>query len=66
VPVPTLIEAAVCLVRVVEVQIPVALGAALLIEDDTRALELVPITVEVLIKFLLGRVWIKVTDVQGA
>lgn len=59
-------EATLRLARICEVQIAVPFGAALLVEDDSGAFDVIAVGVEVVAKLMLGRVAGEVTDVQGA
>ena len=59
-------EATLRLVRICEIQIAVPFGAALLIEYDSGAFDVIAVCVEVFAKLMLSRVAGEVTDVEGA
>ena len=59
-------EATLRLVRICEIQITVPFGAALLVEYDSGAFDVIAVCVEVFAKLMLSRVAGEVTDVEGA
>lgn len=62
----TLVQATLRLGGLSKVQIAVAFRAPLLVEDDSRALDVVAVAIEVLAQLMFSRVAGEVTDVQGA